>query len=147
MKKSKEWEKLVNSGFSMQQADALMEVFGRKKPATDTEINKNLWEVYREAYFARWKTDPVRNATVNKQISMLVARLGQDAAEVVKFYLKHNKGWYVEKCHPIGLCLADAEALRTQWARGKAITKNDVRAFEQGDAFRSQMERIERGEL
>lgn len=111
------------------------------------ELNRRIWLAYLEGYRQRYKTDPVRNATVNAQVVSLSRRLGEEAVEVVKFYLTHNKGFYVEKCHPIGLCLADAEALRTQWARGKTITRNDVRDFEQRDRTRSLLEQIDRGEL
>ncbi len=87
---------------------------------------RRIWEAYQAAYRNRYGTDPVRNATVNSQIASLAKRLGEEALEVVAFYLAHNKGFYLEKCHPIGLCLADAESLRTQWARGRAITKTEA---------------------
>lgn len=146
MGKEKDWEELVAAGFTAFQAEALMKVFKKGKTVAPKE-NLEVWEAYRSAYFQRYKKDPVRNASVNKQVAELVKRLGADAVEVVRFYLEHNKGYYVERCHPISGCLTDAEALHTQWVRGKAITRNDVRQFEKTDSFRSQMERIERGEL
>lgn len=113
----------------------------------DRLVCKLIWEAYQTAYHTRYLKDPVRNATVNKQVVNLSKRLGKDAIEVVKFYVDHNKGFYVEKCHPIGLCLSDAEALHTQWFRGRSITRNDVRQFEANDHVRSQLERIAKGEL
>lgn len=105
-----------------------------------------VWVAYEDAYFARYKTAPVRNATVNAQIKQIVSRLGEEAIEVVKFFVSHNDKFYVLKGHAIGLCLKDAESLRTQWARGRPITSNDVRQVEKVDHFKSQMERVTRGE-
>lgn len=146
MSRAEDFERLVMGGFSACQAEALMDVFGEKKKAAPKE-NVAVWEAYREAYFLRYKKDPVRNAAVNKQISELTKRIGADAVDVVKFYLSHNGAYYVQRCHPINLCLTDAEGLHTQWVRGKAITGNDVRQFEKTDGYRSQMERIKSGEL
>lgn len=114
---------------------------------TGIELRRRIWSTYLESYRERYRSDPVRNDTVNSQIVGLSKRLGEEAVEVVRFYVKHNKGFYVEQCHPIGLCLKDAEALRTQWFRGKTITSNDVRDFERRDHTRSLLEKIENGEL
>lgn len=111
------------------------------------ELNKKIWEAYRESYLLRYKVDPVRNASVNSQISQLGKRLGAEAVEVVKFYLTHNDSFYLKQLHPIGLCLSNAESLRTQMLRGRAITSRDVSNFEKQTDFQSQIERIERGEL
>lgn len=98
-------------------------------------LNKRIWESYRQAYLTRYKVDPARNATVNTQISQLGKRLGEEAVEVIAFYLGSNNGYYVQRCHPVGACLSDAESLRTQWLRGRAITRNDVKDFEKADKF------------
>jgi hypothetical protein len=111
------------------------------------ELRRQIWSAYKTAYLERYKTEPVRNATINSQVIALAKRLGKEAPEVVKFYVTHNKGFYVGQCHPVGLCLKDAEALRTQWARGKAITTNDVREFERRDHIRDLIESADRGEL
>lgn len=112
----------------------------------DTELNRKIWDSYKTAYLERWQKEPIRNARVNKQISDIGKRLGQEAVEVVKFYVSHNKAFYVENTHSIGLCLQDAESLHTQWTRGQAITRNDVRQFEQADHYKQQIERIRRGQ-
>lgn len=101
-----------------------------KDISTGDGLNSEIWKAYADAYFHRYKTEPVRNAKVNGQISQLARRLGSEAPDVVRFYVGHNKTFYAAKCHEIGLCLSDAEALRTQWAKGKAITNADLKRFE-----------------
>lgn len=96
-----------------------------RPPSLDT------WEAYREAYKNRYREEPVRNATVNGQLAQFVKRIPADEAPLVaEFYLTHNDAFYVKQLHPVGLMLKDAEALRTQWARGRAITGTDARTVE-----------------
>lgn len=81
-----------------------------------------VWQAYSAAYRAKYGVDPVRNATVNGQLAQLVNRLGDEAAFVAEFYLSHRNRYYVEKMHPVGLLLSDAEKLRTEWATGRQTT-------------------------
>lgn len=95
----------------------------KDQPTEGTKV----WLAYAEAYRQRYGSEPVRNQTTNTQAAALVKRLGADAAcEVVRFYVRHSDQFYVKKAHPIGLCLADAEGLHTQWQRGRAITSTDA---------------------
>lgn len=90
-----------------------------KEPAPTNEV----WQAYAEAYRIRYKADPIRNAMVNGQLAQLVGRLGADEAPAVaEFYLTHKNRFYVEKMHPVGLLLSDAEKLRTEWATGRQVT-------------------------
>lgn len=81
-----------------------------------------VWQAYSTAYQARYEVEPIRNATVNGQLAQVVARLGAEAAFVAEFYLSHKNRYYVEKMHPVGLLLSDAEKLRTEWATGRQVT-------------------------
>lgn len=81
-----------------------------------------VWQAYSEAYEARYRTTPVRNAAVNGALAQLVKRLGEEAPDVARFYVAHNKSYYVGKSHSVQALLADAEGLRTQWANGRAVT-------------------------
>lgn len=120
----------------------------RSKPDPKSkELNQRIWAAYNSAYLARYKVEPVRNASVNAKISQLGKRLGDDAVEVVKFYLTHQDSFYLKNLHSIGLCLSNAEALHTQFLRGKAITGNDVRQFEKQNHYADQAARIKAGEL
>lgn len=119
----------------------------KKAEATDEKkvLNKQIWESYKDSYVQRYKTEPVRNASVNAKISQLAERLGSEAPEVVKFYLKHNKSHYVSRLHEIGLCLSDAEALRTQWFHNKAITERDVKSFTESANMNELNEALKKG--
>lgn len=82
-----------------------------------------VWAAYATAYWNRYGVEPVRNATVNSQLSQLVRRLGADDAEhVAGFYLTHRNRFYVEKMHSVGPMLADCEKLRTEWATSSQMT-------------------------
>lgn len=119
---------------------------GSKTPvveAPEKVLNRKVWEAYENAYLLRYKISPVRNASVNSKISQFAKRLGTDAISVISFYLTHNDYAYVKAMHSIGLALSHAEALRTQWAKGKAITSSDVRNFEKKQEFNNLISDIE----
>lgn len=100
----------------------------RQVPKVDTA---ETWDAYREAYKIRYREEPIRNATVNAQLAQFVKRIPlEEAPLVAEFYLTHNDAFYVKQLHPVGLLLKDAEALRTQWARGRAVTGADARTVE-----------------
>lgn len=103
-----------------------------ESPATpvDVALTFKIWEAYSKAYFSRYHQEPVRNAKVNSQIVQLAKRLGDEAPDVVAFFVEHNRTFYIQKLHELGVCLTDAEGLRTQWARGKPITNSDLKRFE-----------------
>lgn len=110
-------------------------------PATESGIET--WEAYATAFKARYSVNPVRNAKVNGQIAALVKRLGaEEAPRVAEFYLTHNAQAYVQRGHSVGMLLIDAEKLRTEWARGRKITKSEVKNAEQADDAREQVERV-----
>lgn len=113
---------------------------GVRKPANP--LNLEIWKSYSDAFRQRYGHDPVRNASVNSKISQIAQRLGPEGVAVVRFFVSHNDSFYLKQVHSIGLCLKDAEALHTQWKRGKAITGTDIRAFEKTSEFQSQWERL-----
>ncbi len=86
------------------------------------------WEAYSEAYEFRYGTFPVRNTTINSQLSNFVKRIGEEESPLVAaFYLTHNDQFYVRSMHPIGLMLRDAEKLRTEYVTGKKMTTGQAR--------------------
>ncbi len=86
-------------------------------------VSSATWNAYATAYRDRYDTDPVRNAKVNSQLGQLVDRLGaDDAPRVAAWFVAHNRQDYVRGLHAVDLLLRDAEALRTQWARGRQTT-------------------------
>lgn len=109
------------------------------------EARRKVWNAYREAYFARHKVEPVRNAKANALVKQFVSRLGEaDAAAVIQFYVSHNDSQYVRNVHSLDFAVRDAEPLRTQWARGKQITQVEVRNFEKQQNTRSLFEAIDK---
>ena len=46
---------------------------------------------------------------------------------VAAFFVASSNKFYVTKGHSIGLLLADAEKLRTEWATGRAMTDAEAR--------------------
>jgi hypothetical protein len=91
---------------------------------------REVWEAYAAAYAERYGPQPVRNASVNGQLAMVVAKLGADEAPAVaRFFVGHQHGLYVSAMHPVNLLLRDAERLRTEWATGRQVTRmNGVHA-------------------
>ncbi len=113
----------------------------------DKILNSKIWEAYSLAYLDRYQTEPVRNAKVNGQVSQLAKRLGQEAVEVVRFFVGHNKSFYVGKLHDLGLCLVDAESLRTQWATGRTMTQRQAQQTDDAASMGDQLRRIREGKL
>lgn len=102
-----------------------------EKPETDLQAAcRETWKSYSDAYFSRYKTEPVRNATVNTQVKSFVRRIGaEESPHVAAFFVQSNSAFYVQRGHVFGNLLADAEKLRTEWATGRVIGKATV--FEQ----------------
>lgn len=87
-----------------------------------------VWEAYSEAYFARYGQYPERNEKVNGQLANFLKRVkAEEAPGIAAFYVRHSKAFYVGKLHAVDWLLKDAEALRTQWANGAAITETEAR--------------------
>jgi hypothetical protein len=119
----------------------------KKLSSGNQTLGSLIFDSYKRAYSKRYGTDPVRNKTVNSQCKALGDRLGVDAIPVVEFYVLHNDGYFLRDQHPVGLCLAKAESLHTQWKRGSAVTSSDVKNFEKQDQYRKLLDKVEKGEL
>jgi len=103
-------------------APAKIKKTSAKAPTTET------WNAYKSAYFERYGTEPVRNASVNAKLKQFVERVGIDQSpQIAAYYLGLSTRWYVEKLHPVGLMVSDAEALHTQWATGIQVTGTQAR--------------------
>lgn len=120
----------------------------KKTGSATTDTNRKVWESYRTAYLKRWKVEPTRNQVVNSAIASFVKRVGEaDAPKVIVFFVEHNDSLYLKSCHDIKLALRDAEGLRTQWQKGRAITGKDARDFEKSSHYQDQLNKIEAGEI
>lgn len=93
--------------------------------------SKPTWEAYSKAYHQRHGVLPTRNARVNSQLAQFLKRVPlEEAPEIAEFYVFHNRAFYVQKSHPVGLMLQDAESLRTEWLTGKQVTVTEARGAE-----------------
>lgn len=107
--------------------------------ADETELQaacRATWGAYSAAYNNRYGALPVRNAKVNAAVKGIVQRLGADEAPAVaSFFVGNvNDAFVVRACHDIGLLLKSAEAYRTQWATGSAVTQTRARQADQSAA-------------
>lgn len=105
------------------------------KPAKASSVDT--WNSYSAAYRKRYGIDPLRNATVNSQLSSFVGRVGAEAAPAVAaFYVAHNDRFYVQQQHPVGLMLKAAEGLYTQWMSGRKVTGVEAQRIERTQSNR-----------
>ena len=105
-------------------------------------VSGDVWEAYCFAYKSRYQVEPVRNAKVNSQLSQLVGRLGDEAAEVAGFYVSNRNGLYVASKHCTDLLLRDAEKLRTEWATGNVTHGRDAREEDRLSATGAMWDRV-----
>lgn len=108
----------------------------RPKHKTETQqANTNTWDAYTIAYLERYGVEPVRNAKVNAQIAQLVQRLGaEEAPQVAMFYVTVNDSFFIRASHELGLLVARAEGIRTQWLTGRQVNAVTARQMENTQA-------------
>lgn len=95
-----------------------------KKDEARTELNREVWESYKNAFFQRYGVEPIRNAKINGMISKYTQRLpAAEAAAVAAYYVFHQGNLYVQSKHCVDLLLRDAEKLRADWATGTQTTQ------------------------
>jgi hypothetical protein len=94
-------------------------------------LSRKTWKSYSDAYFARYGTEPVRNAKINAMVKQLVARLGEESEHVSGFFVTVSDQYLLRNSHSFGDLLAKAESYRTQWATGRTITSTQARQQDQ----------------
>ena len=110
----------------------------KSKPTGETDHQiacRRAWDSYSAAYFDRYRVNPVRNAKVNSQIKQLVLRLGaEESPPVAAFFVSINDSFYIRSSHELGLLLAKAEGIRTQWVTGRQMNGRTARQLEDTQA-------------
>ncbi len=113
------------------------------KVSREQEACRATWDAYSDAYRDRYGVVPVRNAKVNAAIKGFTRRIGADESPgVARYYLQHADAFYARKCHDVGLMLADAEKLRTEWATQRQVTGVTARQQERTGTMRGVVDRI-----
>lgn len=131
-------------------------VADKNKPSSPNPDNVATWNAYEAAYKQRYNCPVIRNAKVNGQIAKLVKDVGGDIAPVLAaYYVNHNNGFYVQKRHPIGLLLSDAQGIYTDMMRNEQMTaakarqqegaQTNLSAYEQAKAMRQQKQGANHG--
>lgn len=149
IKRTKE-KNFTSAEFEGLENTATLSIRPKSKKETDEalELRKRIRDTYSSAYFQRYGVDVIFNKEFNSKIKSLAIRMGEEAIEIVKFYLTHNDSFYIKSCHSIGLCLRDCEALRTQMLKGIQITNTKLKSYEKEQTYRDTIEQIRRdGEL
>lgn len=102
-----------------------------KAPAASSQA----WRAYAEAYAQRYGAAPIENERSRSQMAQFVRRVPlEEAPEIARFFVSLNRRFYVEKQHPIGLLLQDAESIRTQWFTGRTMTTTRAAQMDRGQA-------------
>lgn len=106
----------------------------RAPPGPQTPTGKT-WDAYRQAYKARYGTEPKSNAKQMGMCKKLVERLGaEDAPKVVAFYLTHDKAYYVGRLHALDCCVWDAEPLMTQMTANYRVSNTEAQRADKGQS-------------
>lgn len=97
----------------------------------DIALTTPTWEAYSQAYADRYGHPPTRDAKTNSCLKKFIEAIGkEDAPHVAKFYLSHNKAFYVGRHHAVEILGYDAQALRVQWKTGNKILGTQAREIE-----------------
>lgn len=121
--------KNAKKGKKVKKKEEILNLTGTQAPVPQ-KVGKGTatWSSYSSAFFQRYNTEPVRNATTNSLCARLVDRLGADIApDVAGYYVGLNTSWYIQKGHSLQQLLADAEKIAMEWKTGRATTLQDAR--------------------
>jgi hypothetical protein len=78
---------------------------------------------YANAFIARHKTPPLRNAKVNSILCQFLDAVPRgDAPAIAEFYVNHSYRQYVEAKHPVDLLLRDAPKIYSDWLANEQTT-------------------------
>lgn len=101
---------------------------GRSDATRADSVTGPTWRAYATAYWKRYQSEPVRNATTNGQMAKFVERIGrEEAPHVAAHFLRSNNRYYVQCGHAVRVLLQDAEKLRTEWVTGRQVTETAAR--------------------
>ena len=125
-----------------QQAALIPEALASPKPAPERSAKPRkapeptrvalAWRAYCAAIAERYPgEDPVWNPKMGGIFGNLVKQLGDAAAPVAVFYVKHNHRTYIEKKHVPEYLILNATTLHREWQAGEAMTATRARQTEE----------------
>jgi hypothetical protein len=116
-----------------------------RKPNTTTQ---DLIATYCEEYKHRKGTNPVIDGANQAAATRAVKALGLDRAKsLIPTYLDWSDQWFVKRGHDLITFAGNLNRIVEKHDTGRVTTSIEAKHAEQGDFYRNQLERIERGEL
>lgn len=121
----------------------------KPKKTQPVDTASELWMAWADAYRQRYGVDYPRNAKVNAQLKRIKERIGQDAVEVIRFYLLSNDAWLLKTKHAIGNLAKNPETWLVRWQTGQhtisdRLAREAEKAATADDEMRVAMEKVER---
>jgi len=87
------------------------------------------WHAYARAYRAKHRAWPLCNKRLLSQMCQIVDRVGDLAASIVTYYVKHETAKHlVDAMHPVGPLLANCEAYATRAQKSERVQQARVTA-------------------
>lgn len=105
-----------------------------------------IWESYKNAYFRRYGTEPLRNQSVNAILCKVVDAIGSESApHVAEYYLSCSDQWFIKKGHNVQNLLGNIQKLHTEWKTGNRVSTQQAQDMDRqqgaGDVWRSVMDK------
>ena len=119
------------------------------KKTQPVENASELWDAWSDAYRQRYGVEYPRNAKVNAQLKIIKDSIGQNAAEVIRFYLMSNDAWLLKTKHAVGNLAKNPETWLVRWQSGQhtisdRLARDAERAATADDEMQVAMEKVER---
>jgi hypothetical protein len=122
-----------------------------KQPAKPKEEPKTkiTWDKYRACYLAKHGSEPPQASAKDRaNLSSLIDRYGKEkAVQMVEHFFTLPNGYYHRNFHPIGVLLKDSHSIHGSMTTGKVMTRGQAQNMERSHETRTQMQRIENGEV
>jgi len=98
----------------------------KQKPAT-TEV----FEVYSDCFKRIYKTEPARNAMINRLIQNMIERIGlEKSKKLAAFYLEQRDAFFIKNFHPIKSLVHSCESLLARMETGVKIGDQTAKRIE-----------------
>lgn len=103
----------------------------KKKTTKKQPETIEVWEHWKKCYLIKYKTDPVRNASINSLIKTLYTRLGTtDAKAAITMYLRDNDRYLVKNAHHLKDLVNRCESYVTMAKNNKVYTRTQAAKVE-----------------